>query len=119
MCHTLEDQLSEIKTKNDEIIRQLNEISAQKARLATENGTFEYKATLQTPNLRFCLHFKELFFLLKGEFSRLLEEKEALVSQLTRGKQAFTQLIEELKRHIEEETKVIVYYFGNTSRSGY
>jgi len=29
------------------------------------------------------------------------------VSQLTRGKQAFTQQIEELKRHIEEEIKVI------------
>lgn len=42
----------------------------------------------------------------QGEFSRQLEEKEALVSQLTRGKQAFTQQIEELKRHIEEEVKV-------------
>uniref|UniRef100_A0A667WUA0 Myosin heavy chain, fast skeletal muscle-like n=1 Tax=Myripristis murdjan TaxID=586833 RepID=A0A667WUA0_9TELE len=77
MCRTLEDQLSELKAKNDENIRQLNDTSAQKARLATENG----------------------------EFSRQLEEKEALVSQLTRGKQAFTQQIEELKRHIEEEVK--------------
>ncbi|KAG7456326.1 hypothetical protein MATL_G00250960 [Megalops atlanticus] len=34
-----------------------------------------------------------------------LEEKEALISQLTRGKQAYTQQIEELKRHIEEEVK--------------
>ena len=41
-----------------------------------------------------------------GEFGRQLEEKEALVSQLTRGKQAFTQQIEELKRLIEEEVKV-------------
>ncbi|XP_051752296.1 myosin heavy chain, fast skeletal muscle [Ctenopharyngodon idella] len=77
MCRTLEDQLSELKSKNDEAIRQLNDISTQRARLATENG----------------------------EFSRLLEEKEALVSQLTRGKQAFTQQIEEFKRHIEEEIK--------------
>ncbi|TSO37117.1 Myosin heavy chain, fast skeletal muscle [Bagarius yarrelli] len=38
-------------------------------------------------------------------FSRQLEEKEALISQLTRGKQAFTQQIEELKRQIEEEVK--------------
>lgn len=47
---------------------------------------------------------------------RQLEEKEALVSQLTRGKQAYTQQIEELKRHIEEEVKVTVYeddYRGN------
>uniref|UniRef100_A0AAZ1WZ90 Myosin, heavy chain b n=1 Tax=Oreochromis aureus TaxID=47969 RepID=A0AAZ1WZ90_OREAU len=77
MCRTLEDQLSELKAKNDENVRQLNDINAQKARLQTENG----------------------------EFGRQLEEKEALVSQLTRGKQAFTQQIEELKRHVEEELK--------------
>ncbi|XP_026202449.1 myosin heavy chain, fast skeletal muscle-like [Anabas testudineus] len=77
MCRTLEDQLSEMKTKNDENVRQLNDIGVQRARLQTENG----------------------------EISRQLEEKEALISQLTRGKQAYTQQIEELKRHIEEEVK--------------
>uniref|UniRef100_A0A671XMW1 Myosin heavy chain, fast skeletal muscle-like n=1 Tax=Sparus aurata TaxID=8175 RepID=A0A671XMW1_SPAAU len=77
MCRTVEDQFSELKAKNDENVRQLNDINGQKARLQTENG----------------------------EFSRQLEEKEALVSQLTRGKQAFTQQIEELKRHVEEEVK--------------
>ncbi|XP_061578237.1 myosin heavy chain, fast skeletal muscle-like isoform X2 [Cololabis saira] len=77
MCRTLEDQLSELKTKNDENMRQNNDMSAQKARLLTENG----------------------------EFSRQIEEKEGLVSQLTRGKQAFTQQLEELKRHVEEEVK--------------
>ncbi|XP_061074915.1 myosin heavy chain, fast skeletal muscle-like [Conger conger] len=77
MCRTLEDQLSELKTKSDEHLRQLNDTSAHKARLHTENG----------------------------ELSRQLEEKEALVSQLTRSKQAYTQQIEELKRHIEEEVK--------------
>ncbi|XP_056602765.1 myosin heavy chain, fast skeletal muscle-like [Triplophysa dalaica] len=77
MCRTLEDQLSEIKSKNDENLRQLNDFSAQRARLQTENG----------------------------EFGRQLEEKEALVSQLSRGKQAFTQQIEEIKRQIEEEVK--------------
>jgi len=35
-----------------------------------------------------------------------VEEKDALISQLSRGKQAFTQQIEELKRHLEEEIKV-------------
>ncbi|CDQ82531.1 unnamed protein product [Oncorhynchus mykiss] len=77
MCRTLEDQLSELKTKNDENSRQINDISGQRARLLTENG----------------------------EFGRQLEEKEALVSQLTRGKQAFIQQVEELKRQIEEEVK--------------
>ncbi|KAE8298516.1 Myosin heavy chain, fast skeletal muscle [Larimichthys crocea] len=77
MCRTLEDQLSELKTKNDEHVRQLNDIVVQRARLQTENG----------------------------EISRQLEEKEALISQLTRSKQAYTQQIEELKRHVEEEVK--------------
>uniref|UniRef100_A0A8C5AUL0 Myosin heavy chain, fast skeletal muscle-like n=1 Tax=Gadus morhua TaxID=8049 RepID=A0A8C5AUL0_GADMO len=77
ICRTLEDQLSEIKAKSDENSRQINDISAQRARLLTENG----------------------------EFGRLLEEKEGLVSQLTRGKQAFTQQIEDLKRLNEEEVK--------------
>ncbi|XP_060941190.1 myosin heavy chain, fast skeletal muscle-like isoform X2 [Limanda limanda] len=77
MCRTLEDQFSELKTKNDETVRQANDLGAQKARLMTENG----------------------------EFGRQIEEKEALVSQLTRGKQAYTQQIEELKRQIEEEVK--------------
>uniref|UniRef100_A0A8C5MP57 Myosin heavy chain 8 n=1 Tax=Leptobrachium leishanense TaxID=445787 RepID=A0A8C5MP57_9ANUR len=77
MCRTLEDQYSEVKTKEDEHIRVINDINAHKARLQTENG----------------------------EFSRQLEEKESLVSQLSRGKQAFTQQTEELKRHLEEEAK--------------
>lgn len=41
-----------------------------------------------------------------GELSRQLEEKESIVSQLSRSKQAFTQQIEELKRQLEEENKV-------------
>lgn len=43
---------------------------------------------------------------LTGEYSRQLDEKDSLVSQLSRGKQAFTQQIEELKRQLEEEVKV-------------
>ena len=54
---------------------------------------------------------KWIFEFLLGEFGRQLEEKEALVSQLTRGKQAFTQQIEELKRHVEEEVKVSEEHF--------
>ncbi|KAL2100495.1 hypothetical protein ACEWY4_004889 [Coilia grayii] len=77
MCRTLEDQLSEVKTKSDEGARMNNDLSAQRAKLQTENG----------------------------ELGRQLEEKDALVSQLTRSKQAFTQQIEELKRLNEEEVK--------------
>jgi len=51
---------------------------------------------------------KELFWLClnPGELSRLLEEKESFINQLSRGKTSFTQNIEELKRQLEEETKV-------------
>lgn len=41
-----------------------------------------------------------------------MEEKEALVSQLTKGKQALTQQLEELKRQLEEETKVGTILLG-------
>uniref|UniRef100_W5N1A0 Myosin heavy chain, fast skeletal muscle-like n=1 Tax=Lepisosteus oculatus TaxID=7918 RepID=W5N1A0_LEPOC len=77
MCRTLEDQLSEMKTKYEENIRQMNDTNAKNARLQIENG----------------------------EYSRQLEEKEVLVSQLTRGKQAFIQQTEEMKRQLEEEVK--------------
>ncbi|XP_029978497.1 myosin heavy chain, fast skeletal muscle-like [Sphaeramia orbicularis] len=77
LCHSLEDQLSEHKTKHDENSRLIIEINTQKAKLQNENG----------------------------ELSRLLEEKEAILSQMSRAKLTFTQQIEELKRHVEEETK--------------
>ncbi|CAB1311730.1 unnamed protein product [Coregonus sp. 'balchen'] len=40
-----------------------------------------------------------------GELARQLEEKDSLVSQLTRGKQSNVQQIEDLKRQLEEEVK--------------
>ncbi|XP_028310622.1 myosin heavy chain, fast skeletal muscle-like [Gouania willdenowi] len=77
LCRSLEDQLIELKTKDDEHMRQISDLTNQKARFQTENA----------------------------EFSRQMEERESLISQLTRGKQGFTMQIEELKRLNEEETK--------------
>ncbi|CAG02584.1 unnamed protein product [Tetraodon nigroviridis] len=77
LCHSLEDQLSDFKTKHDENTHLINEINTQKAKLQNENG----------------------------EVSRLLEEKEAVLSQALRAKVAFSQQVEELKRQIEEEAK--------------
>lgn len=58
-------------------------------------------------------HPKRFLTLIRsGEFTRQVEEKEALISQFTRGKQAYTQQIEELKRHIEEEVKVQYVIFA-------
>ncbi|KAL3967290.1 double stranded RNA-specific editase B [Sarotherodon galilaeus] len=77
LCHSLEDHLSEYKTKHDENTHLITEVNAQKARLQNENG----------------------------ELSCLLEEKEAILSQMLRSKLAFTQQVEELKRQVEEEIK--------------
>lgn len=45
---------------------------------------------------------------LPGELSHQVEEKAALISQLTKGKQVLTQQLEDLKRQLEEreQTKV-------------
>ena len=43
MCRTLEDQLSEVKTKEEEQQRLINELSAQKARLHTESGQWTWR----------------------------------------------------------------------------
>ncbi|XP_046879896.1 myosin-7-like [Hypomesus transpacificus] len=77
MCRTLEDQMTEYRTKSEEGQRSINDFTMQKAKLQTENG----------------------------ELTRQLEEKDSLVSQLTRGKQSHVQQIEDLKRQLEEEVK--------------
>ncbi|XP_017334555.1 myosin-7 [Ictalurus punctatus] len=77
MCRTLEDQMTEYRTKFEEGQRSINDFSMQKSKLLTENG----------------------------ELTRQLEEKDSLVSQLTRSKQSHTQQIEDLKRQLEEEVK--------------
>ncbi len=38
MCRTLEDQMSEYRTKAEEGQRTINDFSMQKAKLQTENG---------------------------------------------------------------------------------
>ncbi|XP_046879899.1 myosin-7-like [Hypomesus transpacificus] len=77
MCRTLEDQMTEYRTKSEEGQRSINDFTMQKAKLQTENG----------------------------ELARQMEEKDSLVSQLTRGKQSNVQQIEDLKRQLEEEVK--------------
>ncbi|KAJ8277525.1 hypothetical protein GJAV_G00076150 [Gymnothorax javanicus] len=77
MCRTLEDQMSEYRTKFEEGQRTINDFTLQRAKLQTENG----------------------------ELIRQMEEKDSLVSQLTRSKLSYTQQIEDLKRQLEEELK--------------
>lgn len=49
-----------------------------------------------------------LFSLVTGELSHQLEEKETIMLQMSRSKQAITQQIEELKRQLEEEIQVVL-----------
>lgn len=113
ISRTMEDQAAEHRAKLEETQRVLNDTSTQRAKLQTENGgnpdppypssphSLSPCPTSSIPDtpLKTCPTFA-------GELSRQLEEKEALVSQLTRGKQSYTQQMEDLKRQLEEETKV-------------
>ncbi|KAG6920413.1 myosin heavy chain 7, partial [Chelydra serpentina] len=70
LCRTVEDQMNEHRTKSEEAQRMVNDLTTQRAKLQTENG----------------------------ELARQLDEKDALVNQLTRGKLTYTQQLEDLKR---------------------
>lgn len=105
MCRTLEDQLLEFKTKSDENMRQITDLTNQRARFQTENGNSSPSGFVEILKAAILRYFP-FFWLLAAEFSRQMEERESLISQLTRGKQGFTTQIDELKRLIEEETKV-------------
>ncbi len=67
---------------------------------------FSFPAFIEILKVRIWIQTYFPVCLLVAEFSRQMEERESLISQLTRGKQGFTTQIDELKRLIEEETKV-------------
>ncbi|XP_031717902.1 myosin heavy chain, skeletal muscle, adult-like isoform X1 [Anarrhichthys ocellatus] len=77
LCKSLEDQMNEYKTKADEAQRSLSDYTTLSARQQTGNA----------------------------ELTRLLEEKEITLSQLSRVKTVGSQQIEELKRLLDEEMK--------------
>ncbi|KAK1902192.1 Myosin-7B [Dissostichus eleginoides] len=76
MCRLYEDQMNEAKAKGEELQRQLNDTTTQKARAQAESA----------------------------EVGRKLEERESMVSQLQRAKNSYSQNVEELKKQ-EEENK--------------
>lgn len=92
----------ELKVKHDEDTRQITDLTNQRARFQTENGTSLHPRL--TPSVLHKVNSRKV--LSAVEFARQMEERESLISQLTRGKQGFTTQIDELKRLIEEETKV-------------
>ncbi|ELK18146.1 Myosin-15 [Pteropus alecto] len=77
LCSLYKERLTEASVKLDEVTQLVNDLTAQKTKLWSENG----------------------------EFLRKLEEKEALINQLSREKSTFTRQIEELNGQLKEETK--------------
>lgn len=105
MCRTVEDQFNEIKAKDDQQTQLIHDLNMQKARLQTQNGK-DGQGFSSPARPRVSDSQQHSCICLVGELSHQLEEKESLISQLTKGKQALTQQLEELKRQLEEETKV-------------
>lgn len=92
----------------EELQRQLADASTQRGRLQTESGEAPGSAGPRRGLRAAHLPSPDLLAPLwpAGELSRLLEEKESLLSQLSRGKALATQSLEELRRQLEEESKV-------------
>ncbi|KAK2508832.1 hypothetical protein MC885_014546, partial [Smutsia gigantea] len=106
MCQTVEDQFNEIKAKDEQQTQLTHDLNMQKARLQTQNSENGPGTVAQLGRGRgqsATLTWGHICLL--GEPSHREEEKESLISQLTKGKQALTQQLEGLKRQLEEETK--------------
>uniref|UniRef100_A0A6Q2YKK3 Myosin, heavy chain 7B, cardiac muscle, beta a n=1 Tax=Esox lucius TaxID=8010 RepID=A0A6Q2YKK3_ESOLU len=76
MCRLYEDQMNEAKARVEELQRQLNDTNAERGRAQADT-----------------------------ELGRKLEERDALVTQLQRSKNSYSQNAEELKKQLEEENK--------------
>ncbi|NWI47259.1 MYH6 protein, partial [Picathartes gymnocephalus] len=90
----LEKEKSELKLELDDLsanVEQLikSKVAMEKVSRSMEDQAAEHLAKLEETQ----------------RLSRQLEEKEALVSQLTRGKVSYTQQLEDLRRQLEEEMK--------------
>uniref|UniRef100_A0A6Q2ZQ03 Myosin-7B n=1 Tax=Esox lucius TaxID=8010 RepID=A0A6Q2ZQ03_ESOLU len=80
MCRLYEDQMNEAKARVEELQRQLNDTNAERGRAQADSGE-------------------------SLSYSRKLEERDALVTQLQRSKNSYSQNAEELKKQLEEENK--------------
>merc|ERR1712131_328012 len=76
-ARNLEDTISDYKTKNESLEVQVAEVNNDCAKMSSE----------------------------LNDLRRQIEEKEALNAQMLRNKNSMTQTNDELKRHLEEETK--------------
>ena len=82
-ARNLEDTISEYKLKNESIEGQLAESNNECSRMSME----------------------------LNDLRRQIEEREAMNSQMVRNKNSLGQTNDELKRHLEEETKDFSIHF--------
>ncbi|KAF3814173.1 hypothetical protein GH733_017770, partial [Mirounga leonina] len=91
----LEKEKSEFKLELDDVTSNMEQIIKAKANLEKMCRTLEDQMNEHRSKAEET----------QRELSRQLDEKEALISQLTRGKLTYTQQLEDLKRQLEEEVK--------------
>lgn len=107
MCRS-EDQFNELKAKDDQQTQLIHDLKHAEGKAADPNGEDGqgpgvppalWKRVVQIPGT--C---PRLFA--RGAEPPSGREGRRLISQLTKGKQVLTQQLEDLKRQLEEETKV-------------
>lgn len=105
-CGSLEEQMNEYKTKADEAQTSLCDYITMSAHLQTRNGRCWIKKRIKRTSLDGQISECLIFLSRTGELTRLLEEKESILSQVNRGKLLACQKIEEMKKLLDEEVKV-------------
>ncbi|CAG5897246.1 unnamed protein product [Menidia menidia] len=105
MTRTLEDQVMELRTKNDENARHISDLSSQKARFQTENGNSAppsaapHQGPAPTEKWLFSRNMP-----IVGELSRQLEERESLAKNaLAHSLQSARHDCDLLREQFEEE----------------
>uniref|UniRef100_A0A670K5K3 Myosin-7B-like n=1 Tax=Podarcis muralis TaxID=64176 RepID=A0A670K5K3_PODMU len=101
----LEKEKSELKMEVDDLSSNIDYLTKNKANAEKLCRTYEDQLSETKSNSLMKCQWDIWLFTKLGELSRLLEEKESFINQLSRGKTSFTQTIDELKRQLEEETK--------------
>ncbi|XP_072288119.1 myosin heavy chain, skeletal muscle-like [Pyxicephalus adspersus] len=97
LCRTYEDQLSEAKSKVDELQRQLGDISLHRARLQTENGMFNLKTSTKAPSLRILSEWKQKYEETQAELEASQKESRSLSTELFKLKNAYEESLDNLE----------------------
>uniref|UniRef100_A0A674DR81 Myosin-7 n=1 Tax=Salmo trutta TaxID=8032 RepID=A0A674DR81_SALTR len=105
----LEKEKNELRLELDDVLSNMDHVAKSKINLEKLSRTLEDQAneyrTKYEETQRSLNDITTQKARLQAENGRQLEDKESLVSQLTRGKNSYSQQLEDLKRQLEEEVK--------------